>query len=101
MVGQKGMNMRKLLIALAVSGASVVPGAIMFAGTASAAATGANQYGTGFPISSSGYCHGAFANTNGNFGGLGGAAGGGVPVYGSTGWNNSAVSGDCTLPSGH
>ncbi len=96
--------MRKLLIALAVSAAGVVPGAVMFAGTASAAATGTNQYGAGFPISSSGYCHGAFANTNGNFGGLGatgGAGGGGVPVHGSTGWNNSAVSGDCMLPSGH
>ena len=91
--------MRKLLVAFAVSAAGVVPGALMFAGTASAA-TGTNQYGQGFPISSSGYCHGAFANTNGNFGGQGGAAGGGVPVQGSTGWNNSHVSGDCQLPSG-
>jgi len=96
--------MRKLLIALAISAAGAVPGAVAFASTASASARGTNQYGAGFPISSSGYCHGAFANTNGNFGvlgQLGGAAGGGVVVPGSTGYNNSAVSGDCTLPSGH
>jgi hypothetical protein len=70
------------------------------------AAAGTNQYGTNFPISSSGYCHGAFANTNGNFSSLGtsgGAAliGGGVPEGpGAAGYDNSAVSGDCTLPSG-
>lgn len=94
--------MRKLLVALAISVVGAVPGAVAIAGTASA--SGANQYGGGFPISSSGYCHGAFANTNGNFGMLGqvgGPGGGGVPVVGSTGYNNSAVSGDCTLPSGH
>ncbi len=58
-------------------------------------------------ISTSGACHGAFANTNGNFGTLGlnnGAGaqsiGGGVPAgAGAAGYDNSAVSGDCTLPS--
>ena len=71
-----------------------------------AAAAGTNQYGSGFPISSSGYCHGAFANTNGNFGSLGtsgtaSSIGGGVPAGpGAAGYDNSAVSGDCTLPSG-
>ncbi len=69
-----------------------------------AAAAGQNQYGAGFPVSSSGYCHGAFANTNGNFGVHGDTSivhsiGGGVPAGpGSAGYDNSAVSGDCTLP---
>ncbi len=69
------------------------------------AAAGTNQYNSG-TASSSGLCHGAFANTNGNFGflGTGGSAsaiGGGVPAGpGSAGYDNSAVSGDCTLPSG-
>ena len=70
-----------------------------------AGAAGTSQYGSGFPISTSGYCHGAFANTNGNFGVLGTSSiaqsiGGGVPAgAGSAGYDNSAVSGDCTLPS--
>ena len=56
-------------------------------------------------MSTSGLCHGAFANTNLNFGYLGttGAAsliGGGVPAGpGAAGYDNSAVSGDCTLHS--
>lgn len=62
--------------------------------------------GNGSQASSSGACHGAFADVNGNFGGLGsnngsGAQniGGGVPAGpGAAGYNNSAVSGDCTLP---
>lgn len=94
--------MRKLLVALAISAAGIVPGAVVFAGTAGAATThGTTQYGTTFPISTSGHCHGAFANINGNFGvlgALGGAVGGGVPAGpGTTGYNNSAVSGDCPL----
>jgi len=60
--------------------------------------------GDGSNASSSGACHGAFADVNGNFGYLGktGAAssiGGGVPAGpGAAGYDNSAVSGDCTLP---
>ena len=59
----------------------------------------------GTNISSSGACHGAFANVNGNFGTLGTSGGahsigGGVPAGpGAAGYDNSAVSGDCTLPS--
>lgn len=94
-----GESMNKLIVlgitAMAVS---------MLAGIV--AASGANQYGNGFPISSSGYCHGAFANTNGNFSSLGtsgtaSSIGGGVPAkQGAAGYDNSAISGDCTLPSG-
>lgn len=75
-----------------------------FAMPAFAASTGQNQYGNSFPISSSGFCHGAFANTNGSFGSLGtsgdaSSIGGGVPAgAGTAGYDNSAVSGDCTLP---
>ncbi len=63
--------------------------------------------GTVGAVSTSGACHGAFANVNGNFGFLG--AVGGTPGYhngavgqqvGATGYNNGALSGDCTLPSG-
>ncbi len=63
---------------------------------------------TGTPTpSSSGACHGAFANVNGNFGylgttGIASSIGGGVPAGpGAAGYDNSAVSGDCTLPSGN
>ncbi len=68
------------------------------------AAAGTNQYGSSFPISTSGSCHGQFANINGAPGapGPGGATWtGGVPAgEGAAGYDNSAVSGDCTLPSG-
>ncbi|HET9098565.1 MAG TPA: hypothetical protein VFN51_03020 [Candidatus Saccharimonadales bacterium] len=81
----------------------VIATATIVAGASGATfAAGVNQYYG--PTSSSGYCHGAFANTNGNFGTLGtdGTArsiGGGVPAgTGAAGYNNSAVSGDCTLP---
>jgi len=90
---------KKAIIALAIGSASTLPAVVIAAGPASAAGT--NQYGSG-TASSSGLCHGAFANTNGNFGFLGkvgGSVGGGVPAGpGATGYNNSAVSGDCILP---
>ncbi len=67
-------------------------------------ASGTNQYGGGFPISSSGYCHGAFANINGAPGAPGPSGptwtGGVKAGPGAAGYDNSAVSGDCTLPSG-
>ena len=93
------MKVRSSVAILAL--AAMFAPAIVLGGPASAAGT--NQYGSGFPISSSGFCHGAFANTNGSFGSLGtggqaSSIGGGVPVFGSAGWNNSAVSGDCILP---
>jgi hypothetical protein len=88
--------MKKLIVN---AGAAIV----LTAGLAvPALAAGVDQYGGN--ASSSGQCHGAFANTNGNFGYLGqtGAAhtiGGGVPAGpGAAGYDNSAVSGDCTLP---
>jgi len=66
-------------------------------------ASGQNQYASGFPASSEGTCHGAFANTNGDFGFLGPL--GGSPGYhdgavgqepGATGYNNGAVAGSCS-----
>jgi hypothetical protein len=67
------------------------------------AASGANQYGGGFPISSSGYCHGAFANINGAPGAPGPSGAtwtGGVKAgQGAAGYDNS-VFGGCPLPSG-
>jgi hypothetical protein len=95
--------MRRLLIAIAASIAGALPGSFVVAG--SAHASGTNQYTSG-TASSSGLCHGAFANTNGNFGIRGqldllSGITGGVPAGpGSAGYDNSAVSGDCTLPSG-
>ena len=68
-----------------------------------ATAAGTNQYGAGFPISSSGYCHGAFANINGAPGapGAGGATwtGGVKAGPGAAGYDNS-VFGGCPLPNG-
>ena len=84
-------RIKTLLLAISISSVMSLP-AVALAANASAAP------------SSSGACHGAFANVNGNFGWLGttGAAsgiGGGVPAGpGAAGYDNSAVSGDCTLP---
>ncbi len=91
-----GESMNKLIVlgitAMAVS---------MLAGIV--AASGANQYGNGFPISSSGYCHGAFANTNGAPGAPGPSGptwtGGVRAGQGAAGYDNS-VFGGCTRPSG-
>ena len=86
-------SIKTLIIAISISSAMALP-ALALATTSALAAT----------PSSSGACHGAFADTNGNFGWLGtdgGAAriGGGVPAgAGAAGYDNSAVSGDCTLP---
>ncbi|MHB2028646.1 MAG: hypothetical protein ACYCPT_07495 [Acidimicrobiales bacterium] len=83
---------------IAIGSMAILPAVILSSGPASAA--GQNQYNNA-TANSSGLCHGAFANTNGNFGFLGqdgGSTGGGVPAGApATGWNNSAVSGDCTL----
>ena len=91
-------RLKRTIITIAIGSMTVLPSVMLSAGAASA--SGVNQYRTG-TASSSGLCHGAFANTNGNFGALGpdgGSTGGGVPAGpGATGWNNSAVSGDCTL----
>jgi len=65
------------------------------------ATTGQSQYGNGFPISACGYIHGAFANTNGNFGIIGTsgyAASGGES---STGANNAGASAYCVAQMGH
>lgn len=86
-------RIKAVLLAISVSSLMSLPVIALADGPASAAP------------SSSGACHGAFANVNGNFGWLGttGAAsgiGGGVPAGpGAAGYDNSAVSGDCTLPS--
>ena len=92
-------RVRALIISLAVGSLAILPAALLSAGPASAA-TGVNQYASG-TAAPSGLCHGAFANTNGSFGYLGpagGSTGGGVPAGSpATGWNNSGVSGDCTL----
>jgi len=89
---------KRTIITIAIGSMTVLPAVMLSAGAASA--SGVNQYDAG-TAGSSGLCHGAFANTNGNFrvlGSLGGSIGGGVPAGpGATGWNNSAVSGDCTL----
>jgi len=91
-------RMKRAVITIAIGSMTALPAVMLTSGPASAA--GVNQYRTG-TASSSGLCHGAFANTNGNFGSLGpdgGSTGGGVPAGApATGWNNSAVSGDCTL----
>lgn len=57
---------------------------------------------TGTNISCNGAIHGAFANTNGNFGYLGAnngaiaqGIGGGVPVSGSAGSNNAGAAAYC------
>ena len=90
-------RVRMMIVTLAAGSLAILPAALL-AGPASAA--GVNQYMSG-TAAASGLCHGAFANTNGNFGvlgSLGGSTGGGVPAGpGATGWNNSAVSGDCSL----
>jgi hypothetical protein len=86
-------RVKKLVISLALSSSAVAAPAIALSASQASAAP-----------SSSGACHGAFANVNGNFGDLGktGTAhdiGGGVPAGpGAAGYDNSAVSGDCTLP---
>ncbi len=91
-------RVRKIMITAAAGSLAILPAALLSAGPASAAGT--NQYSSG-TAAPSGLCHGAFANTNGNFGvlgSLGGSTGGGVPARApATGWNNSALSGDCTL----
>ena len=91
-------RLKRTIIAVAIGSMTVLPAVMLSSGAASA--SGVNQYNTG-TAGSSGLCHGAFANTNGNFGFLGargGSTSGGVPAGpGATGWNNSAVSGDCTL----
>lgn len=95
------VNVKKALVSLAIASAAALPPAVLAAGPVSAAGT--NQYNSG-TASSSALCHGAFANTNGDFGYLGtsGVArsiGGGVPAGpGAAGYDNSAVSGDCQLP---
>ncbi|HVB51351.1 MAG TPA: hypothetical protein VND89_06415 [Acidimicrobiales bacterium] len=91
-------RLKRTVIAIAIGSMTVLPAVMLSAGAASA--SGVNQYNTG-TAASSGLCHGAFANTNGNLGvlgSLGGSTSGGVPAGpGATGWNNSAVSGDCIL----
>lgn len=65
------------------------------------ATTGQNQYGAGFPIGPCGYIHGAFANTNENFGIIGTsgfAASGGESTTGS---NNAGASAFCVAQMGH
>lgn len=86
------MNRIKTALIATILGSALALPALAVAATPASAA------------SSSGLCHGAFANVNGNFGYLGtagGAAaiGGGVPAGpGAAGYDNSAVSGDCVLP---
>ncbi|NNN19592.1 MAG: hypothetical protein HKL84_07035 [Acidimicrobiaceae bacterium] len=87
-------RVKKTIISLAICSAT---------GLSTVAIATGSAWASGTP-SSSGACHGAFANTNGNFGSLGttGSArdiGGGVPAgAGAAGYDNSHVSGDCTLP---
>ncbi len=61
------------------------------------ATTGQNQYGSGFPIGPCGYIHGAFANTNGNFGIVGHDHVSQV----NTGDNNADASAFCVAQMGH
>ncbi len=66
--------------------------ATMLIGIAGAGTTGQNQYGSGFPIGPCGYIHGAFANTNGNFG----IVGHDHVSQANTGDNNADASAYCT-----
>ncbi|HUZ41846.1 MAG TPA: hypothetical protein VMU68_10725 [Acidimicrobiales bacterium] len=86
-------RIKTVLLAISIGSVMSLPAVALAASPASAATP-----------SSSGACHGAFANVNGNFGSLGttgvaSSIGGGVPAGpGAAGYDNSAVSGDCTLP---